>query len=354
MKKYFSTYAILLALTAFFCVSCDKESDPQIDNPDSGDSGDIETPITLIPGVVTGDAAKIAWNGAELPFTVTPDANANNIEAGICLWEEGDEENKVKYIPEENITYTNGKVSKVTINFKYLKEKTTYYYCAWADMDEKEYYGETKSFTTQELILESSKAVDMGLSVKWAGYNVGASAPEELGSFFAWGETAPKDTYSPSNYGTDERNLNDIYNNSAKTRLEAEDDAATVNWGAEFRMPTCEEKHELLRNTTRYYISYKGVPGCLFESNINGNYIFFPYTGGKVNSTVKSDDEMIGIWTSDLYLSETASVEAYIMCNIISNSGLLRKAGFDMDGISGSYNLHSYRYIGYSVRAVSK
>lgn len=361
MKKTIWLYAILMAFTAFFCVSCEKEDPDVIEDLQQGTSGtgsgseDDKKPATLTVGVVTGDATDIAWNGAKIPYTVTTDKNASSVEAGICVWKDGDEENKVNYVPEENITYAKGKSTKASITFKYFTENTTYHYCAWARMDETEYKGETKTFKTTELVLEASKAVDMGLSVKWAGYNVGATAPEELGDYFAWGETSPKEVYSSYGYGTPEKNLYEIYNNNAKTRLEAVDDAATANWGEKYRMPTCDEKHELLLSTNRYNISYKGVPGVLFESVVNGNYIFFPYTGAKVNYGLQSADEMVGIWTSDLYVTEDASAqEAYIMCNIIANAGLLRKAGFDMDGKAGSYNLHSYRYMGYSVRAVSK
>lgn len=356
MKKTAYFLAIIMVMTAFFCVSCEKEDPDEIVDIEHGTSGSggSEGDKQFVVGVVTGDATDIAWNGAKIPYTVTTDKNASSVEAGICLWMDGDEENKVNYVPEENITYAKGKATTASITFKYLMENTTYHYCAWAVMDGTEYKGETKTFKTTELVLEASKAVDLGLSVKWAGYNVGATAPEQLGDYFAWGETSPKDQYTTYNYGIAERNLNEIYNKSAKTRLEALDDAATVSWGAEFRMPTCEEKHELLRSTNRYYISYKGVKGVLFESKVNGKYIFFPYTGAKVNHGIQGADEMVGIWTSDLYADGTDSEEAYIMCNIIANSGILRTAGFDMDGISGSYNLHSYRYIGYSVRAVSK
>ena len=348
---------MFIALTALCCVSCEKENDDIINpqpTPGTG-SGEDKNPTTLVVGAVTGEATDIAWNGAKIPFTVTTDSKANNIEAGICVWIDGDEGNKTKYVPEGNITFPKGKTTTSSITFKYLKENTTYRYCAWATMDSTEYEGETKTFTTKELALEASKAVDMGLSVKWAGYNVGATAPEELGEYFAWGETAPKTVYAETNYGSSEKSLYGIYNTNAKTRLEPADDAVTVNWGEQYRMPTCNEKHELLLNTNRYYISYKGVRGILFESTVNGNYIFFPYTGAKVGYGLQGGDEMVGIWTSDLYVSDdTNPKEAYIMCNIIANAGILRTAGFDMDGKAGSYNLHNYRYMGYSVRAVSK
>lgn len=355
MKKILCFCAIFMALSAGLCTSCDKESDSIIDNPPSGGvtEGDDPTDVAVV-GVTTGDVKKIGWNGGEVHFVVTPDAGAKSIEAGIRLWQEGDEENAVNYVPEYNIAYVKGKANEASVTFRYLKPQTSYCYCAWAVMDGEEYKGETKTFTTTELQLEVSQAVDLGLSVKWAAYNVGASSPEELGSYFSWGETAPKEEYTHYSYDPVGKNLWGIYKKEGKTRLEPEDDAATVNWGAGFRMPTCAEKHELLLNTERYYTTYKGVAGCLFESKVNGKYIFFPYTGAMVGTGVQGNDEMVGVWTCDLYTEGEMDNEAYMMCNIIANGGILRTAGFEMDGKSASYNLHSYRYMGYSVRAVSK
>lgn len=74
--------------------------------------------------------------------------------------------------------------------------------------------------------------VDLGLSVKWATFNIGATSPEEYGDYFAWGETEPKDKYSWATYkwGTSS-NLIKYNTTDGKTILEPADDAATVNWG---------------------------------------------------------------------------------------------------------------------------
>lgn len=96
------------------------------------------------------------------------------------------------------------------------------------------------------------EAVDLGLSVKWATYNVGATKPEEYGDYFAWGETQPKDNYNRSTYkfelGTNYKGPFSKYVTSSsygtvdnKTVLEPEDDAAHVNWGGSWRMPTDAE-----------------------------------------------------------------------------------------------------------------
>lgn len=79
--------------------------------------------------------------------------------------------------------------------------------------------------------------VDLGLpsGTLWATCNVGATTPEEDGDCFAWGETEPKDEYTKGNYKyQDEIDI-----------LPASADAATVNWGEGWRMPTPKEFLEL-------------------------------------------------------------------------------------------------------------
>ena len=99
--------------------------------------------------------------------------------------------------------------------------------------------------------------VDLGLpsGIKWATCNVGATTPEEYGDYFAWGETQPKDYYDWSTYkycNGDEYSITKYCTRSTygtvdiKTTLELSDDAARVNWGGKWRMPTIEEQKELL------------------------------------------------------------------------------------------------------------
>ena len=111
--------------------------------------------------------------------------------------------------------------------------------------------------------------VDLGLSVKWASCNVGASSPEDYGDYFAWGEITPKTTYSSSNYSYSDN----------PTILPPHADAATVNWGGAWRMPTDEEMTELRRNCTWTWTTQNGVNGYKVTSKSNGNSIFLPAAG---------------------------------------------------------------------------
>ena len=127
--------------------------------------------------------------------------------------------------------------------------------------------------------------VDLGLSVKWATFNVGASVPEDYGDYFAWGEVEPKDEYSWENYkwcdGTESvmTKYNDVDN---KSILDEEDDAAKVNWGGEWRMPTDEELTELREKCTWEWTMHNGVNGYKVIG-VNENSIFLPATGYYLN-----------------------------------------------------------------------
>ena len=123
--------------------------------------------------------------------------------------------------------------------------------------------------------------VDLGLSVKWATFNVGATSPEDYGDYFAWGETKPKETYSWATYkwcdGTD-ANITKYNTADGKTILEPADDAAQVHWGGKWRMPTKEECQELLDKCTWKEETRNGINGHIVTGP-NGNSIFIPTTG---------------------------------------------------------------------------
>ncbi len=125
--------------------------------------------------------------------------------------------------------------------------------------------------------------VDLGLSVKWATCNVGASSATETGSYFAWGETASKADYNSYNsewsgykYATAWDNMTKYNAADGKTVLDPEDDAATVNWGSRFRMPTQDEFKELVEKCTW---TWDSINGGFSVKAANGNSIFLPAAG---------------------------------------------------------------------------
>lgn len=183
-----------------------------------------------------------------------------------------------------------------------------YKYKAFVRLDGNTYCGEELSFDTPEIIIATSGAVDLGLSVKWSACNLGADSPEIIGSLYAWGETTTKSSYTWSNYkwcmGTEKTLIK--YNTDSDygivdniLTLEPEDDAAYVNLGGKWRMPTSEEFEELINNCDWIWTTYKGQNGCKIVSRKPGftdRVIFLPH---------------YGIW-SDYYSSTTGYAYSYV------------------------------------------
>ena len=155
--------------------------------------------------------------------------------------------------------------------------------------------------------------VDLGLSVKWATCNVGAERPEDYGDYFAWGEVEPKETYDWSTYkycngssSTLTKYCNGRYGNNGftdnKTVLDPSDDAATVNWGGAWRMPTLEEQKELVNNCTWTWTTQNGVNGYKVVGP-NGNSIFLPAAGYMDSSSLSNVGSRGYYWSSSLLTS---------------------------------------------------
>ena len=125
----------------------------------------------------------------------------------------------------------------------------------------------------------SDEAVDLGLSVKWAPYNVGANKATDFGNYYAYGETSPKNTYSNSNY-TSPTSLNVLGN-----IISTENDVATHIWGEEWRMPSTEEIEELITKCKWSEETVDGINGYRVKST-NGNSIFLPASGIYTNDKI--------------------------------------------------------------------
>ena len=156
--------------------------------------------------------------------------------------------------------------------------------------------------------------VDLGLpsGTLWATMNVGAEAPEDYGDYFAWGETEEKDSYDWSTYKWCNGSSNTLtkyctssnygYNGFTdnKTELDPEDDAATVNWGQDWRMPSQDQIDELLNNCTSEWTTSNGVAGRLFTSNINGASLFLPAAGTRYGGSLYDSGANGGCWSRAL------------------------------------------------------
>jgi hypothetical protein len=225
-----------------------------------------------------------------------------------------------------------------------LTPNTTYYVRAYAVSDYGLAYGDELNFTTEAY----HAYVDLGLPSGnlWATCNVGASAPEEYGDYFAWGETQPKDTYNWNTYQYCNNNYNTLTkycNNSSYgyngftdnlTTLLPEDDAVTANWGDDWRMPTNAEWEELYDNTTSTWTIQNGVDGRLFTAS-NGNSLFLPAAGYRYWSSLDYVGSRGDYWSSSLSTGSPSSAWTF---NFYS----------DDDNVMG----YTSRISGLSVRAV--
>ena len=176
-------------------------------------------------------------------------------------------------------------------------------------------------------------AVDLGLpsGTKWADRNVGAKSAEEPGLFFSWGNVEGVEIGKACDF--DEEAYADTDGAKMKGDLDAAHDAATVNIGAPWRMPTGEEFKELYDNCCRVWTTENGYYGVRFTSKINGKSIFFSASGyGNGSSwSIRGSDGIY--WSASFYSARNARYLIFISGGVIPQ------------------NLNN-RYYGFAVRAV--
>lgn len=148
--------------------------------------------------------------------------------------------------------------------------------------------------------------VDLGLpsGILWATCNVGADTPEGYGEYFAWGETQTKDIYTWDSYKFyDSTGLTKYTKSDSLTLLQPGDDAATVNWGEEWRMPTSKDWRELYKYTTCEWVARDTVSGMLFTAS-NGNVLFLPAAGDYSILSLVRPGELGQYWSKSLVASD--------------------------------------------------
>lgn len=190
------------------------------------------------------------------------------------------------------------------------------------------------------IFIDEDSLVDLGLpsGVKWATRNVGATFPEEYGDYFAWGETSVKPGYGPASSVTHNLSKSELESRGiidADGNLTAAYDAATVNWGDNWRMPTSDEVNELISECTWNWTTQNGVHGYKVTGR-NGNYIFLPAAGSYSGSMFYGADTDGYYWSATPYYYN--NTHAFYL---IFNSGRY-------------YKNDNYRYGGKSVRPVAK
>lgn len=164
-------------------------------------------------------------------------------------------------------------------------------------------------------VLPKITVVDLGLpsKLKWSTCNLGAAKPEDYGDYYAWGETATKTDYSWSTYlnagmssykdcGTDKDPLKEYVYPNNKSIAGTQYDAATVNIGNGYRIPTYEEMVELRKKCSWTWTKVNGVKGYNVEGP-NGNSIFLPAAGYRSGTGTYAVGSVGSYWSSNSYSS---------------------------------------------------
>ena len=267
--------------------------------------------------ILTGSAEDVTYNSVVLYGELEADmSNYSSVQYGISYSTNRNDLQSAN----STLVYCSESLqdNSYSVALSGLSAETKYYYCAFVYLNEKQYkYGEIKSFTTRKTDISDPTGtengyayVDLGLSVKWATCNVGATKPEEYGDYFAWGETQPKSTYSWSTYkwcrGSYDTQTKYCTNSSYgtvdnKTTLELSDDAARANWGGSWRMPTRLEWIELRDNCSWTWADYGNV-----VTGPNGNSIFLPAAGCRNDSSLYDAGSYGYYWSSSSYGDDEA------------------------------------------------
>ena len=244
----------------------------------------------LYPKVRMNDVTDITTHSAKCSAYIEYTGTVENYGRGF-IWSKNDASPTLENY--DDCVYADYYENDYSCEIYNLNSNTVYYVRAFVHTSMGDVYSDVFSFTT---LPEGSgqecghSYIDLGLpsGVKWATCNVGASSPEEYGDYFAWGETMTKETYTEYNcptYGLDASALQLQGYIDGDGNLTPQYDAATVNWGGSWRMPTREEQQELIDDCTWTWTSQNGVNGYKVTGP-NGNSIFLPAAGFRDGSSL--------------------------------------------------------------------
>ena len=223
--------------------------------------------------------------------------------------------------------------------------------------------------TVSEATISSGESIDLGLpsGLKWASCNLCENgfvdSPDEYGDYYAWGETEPyyldghsqdnpcsswKDGkltgYNEESYQWFQSNGDNYlilkYDRSIdhKIVLEPSDDVAHVKLGYNWHIPTYDEWKELIDNCTWISFTLNGIPGCLITSNLNGNTIFLPAAGDRLDAQIRNINRF----------------GEYLSASLGDNSWNIKELSFLNYKTKGHISESAYRYCGRSVRPVTE
>lgn len=346
VKKLWSSMLLLLTLvlcTTIVFSSCGSDDEDYTEDTDSSTYNDP---------VYTGKSSNISYNSASVSasfylcyWDYLEDEYYKPSKIGIILsktngWFDIESADKVK-------SFTFNKQDKTIFSkegvFTGLDSDCTYYAKAFVVCaNNVEEYGDVISFRTlEDPAYPHYDYVDLGISVKWATCNVGASAPEESGNFYSFGESETKNEYSIDNYSHHSTSsYKDQYGNSILkySFTESSFDICKQLWGNSWRLPTHKEIKELSEKCQWRWTSLNGVNGYEVKGS-NGNSIFLPAAG------YYDDEELEQVGIEGCYLSSTYPL------NINPLYGWFNALSFDKESRNTGTRCC---WDGYTVRAVKE
>lgn len=293
LKNYLSILSMLIALSLLTFISCTPDAEKEVSK---------ENPYTTTITATTQFKPNFEKDNYTIKVTAGEGGTAEVSETEVLKGTKV----TLTATPNDGYSFVNW-----TLNGEEVSTNATYTVTVRSDIEYKANFKETYKPSGTE---NGKDFVDLGLpsGLKWATCNVGATTPEEYGDYFAWGETESKDYYDFSTYkycNGDRYSMTkycvDSYYGTVdnKTTLELTDDAARVNWGGNWRMPTRAEQDELRNssNCTWTRTTQNGVKGYKVTSKKNGNSIFLPAAGCRFY------DGLCGAGSYGSYLSSSLS-----------------------------------------------
>lgn len=342
---------VLLSLLTFCALSASAQTEIVVG--DMNDDGKLSVgDITALTETVVGRQAVRRINVAGDPYAADNTSIVgqwSGVSGKISFYADGTTDYKegytYEYLPAQCMVMFYDSTGAVVESLQVMKLNANNLVLANASLTQYYTYG------THGYIAEDGKVyykdenghtyVDLGLpsGTLWAECNIGANEPSEFGYYFAWGEVETKSNYYEGNYFDSVDGTYEKYNlKGGLTKLDPEDDAATVNWGDDWCMPSEDQIEELIYSnyTACKWVTHKNVKGYLIVSKSNGAAIFLPAAGEKWGDYFVDDNVKGCYWTRSL-------------AHTISGFG--RHLFFSATTIHGSDSTRSY---GQSVRPVRK
>lgn len=235
-------------------------------------TGDVKSIVTTDAVVTTKDAAEISDIVATLGGSVSgaPSGATFGIVIAPATVESEEDVRAGLIVPAAD-------AADFAVSMKGLVPEASYKYAAYADLGAGIIYGEVKSFATAASTFDvDNDLVDLGLSVKWAKYNIGAHSEGELGGYFGFGDIhGVMNTTIISKYATA-----DVYRTAS--------DVAYNAYGGRATLPSADDFRELFTNCTKEWTSVDGVNGYRFTGP-NGNSIFLPAAGSRTVNDITGE-----------------------------------------------------------------